>query len=83
MIRTIVESDNAEECGIYEKEAGVDSLENRESGSRVDTLLAMMEDSPSQRGTKRKVLLWRLSCVLGDNKYARNARSMLKPSGAI
>ena len=66
------------------KKQGSNVSKIRNAGPRMDTFLTINEEDPSQRGTKRKLLIWRLSCIpgqpqtyLGYSEYTKAIRSHL------
>ena len=48
-----------------ERSQGSIALKIRNAGPGIDTFVTQMGDDPSQRGIKRKVLLWRVGCIPG------------------
>ena len=56
---------NAGPYGGRGKRQGSNASKIRNAGPRMDTFLTISEGDRSQRGIKRKLLLWRVGCILG------------------
>ena len=71
------------------KRQGSTAPKIRNTGPGIDTFVTQMEGGPSQRGIKRKLLLWRVDCIpgrpqvcLGCSEYTKATRShLIKCSG--
>ena len=65
--------------GDARERQGSNASKIRNVGPRMDTFLTINEGDPSQRGTKRKLLLWRLVASQDDRKCVWGARDTPKP----
>ena len=64
------------------KRQGSNASKIRNAGPRMYTFLTINEGDPSQRRTKRKLLLWRIGCIPDDHKCTWDVRNTPKPPGS-